>query len=236
MWSKEDKQINYDIFNKTYNEHGYSHDGLGWAKGKQAIRFDMLTEDFGLNTKGKDISILDIGCGFAQLGVFLKHKYKDTFIKYTGIETVASIYQEAVNQTQEYDFILLNDDFFDTKLSNFDICVASGIFNAKLSTDDNYNQIEQSMQKAFNLCNIGIAYDFLSDTASIQHEINHYASASEILKISQKLSKNVLLKHNYMPFEFSVIIFKDDSFKRETTLFQKYEREKNITDIYSIVL
>lgn len=48
----------------------------------------------------------------------------------------------------------------------------------------------------------------------------------KILEMAYKLSRNIILRNDYMPFEFSIVIFKDDSFSKEDTLFTKYKNSK----------
>ena len=38
-------------------------------------------------------------------------------------------------------------------------------------------------------------------------------------------SKNVILKNNYAPFEFTLVMFKDDSFDVNDTIFNKYKED-----------
>src|SRR5690242_20611090 len=62
-----------EIYNNRYNERlsrlGYSPESLGWGGGKerQFLRFKILCE-IGIE---KDDSILDVGCGFADLYEYL---------------------------------------------------------------------------------------------------------------------------------------------------------------------
>jgi hypothetical protein len=91
---------------------------------------------------------------------------------------------------------------------------------------DNYMFINSFMQKAFNLANNGIAFDFLSDKVDFQYEHTFHSSPSKILDMAYDLSKNVILKNNYMPFEFAVMIFKDETFTKEDTIFTRYKSEK----------
>ena len=49
-------------YTERFDKYGYSPKTLGWDKGKQNIRFDILISQFDLLNK----SILDIGCGFGK--------------------------------------------------------------------------------------------------------------------------------------------------------------------------
>jgi hypothetical protein len=100
--------------------------------------------------------------------------------------------------------------------------VASGIFNLKLLEGDNYIFIEQVMQKAFRLCRVGFAFDFLSDKVDYRKENTFHAAPEHILALAYGMSRNVILLNNYMPFEFSIFVFKDDSFDPKCTIFHRW--------------
>lgn len=68
----------------------------------------------------------------------------------------------------------------------------------------------------------GITFDFLSDKVDYQYEHTFHSSPERILGYVYSKSRNVILRNDYMPFEFSVFIFKDDSFKSEDTVFHRY--------------
>ena len=53
-----------------YQQYGYSPKTLGWLKGKQDIRFEILTSQYNFANK----SVLDLGCGFGDLNITLSKK------------------------------------------------------------------------------------------------------------------------------------------------------------------
>ena len=210
-------------YTKRYDEYGYSPKTLGWDKGKQDLRYSILLEEFKLDNK----SILDIGCGFGDANKILKQitpKYN-----YTGIDIVEELLLEAqINYKDEANISFFHGDFLEKEFTQeYDILLASGIFNFRLEEQDNYEFIESCMEKAFELAKDGIAFDFLSDKVDFKSELTFHSSPSTILDMAYRLSKNVILKSNYMPFEFSIIIFKDESFIVEDTIFTRFKNEKN---------
>lgn len=207
----------------NFAKYGYSPASLDWNKGKQDIRFSVLTQFLDY----QDSSILDIGCGFGDL---LKFLIKDHWIgRYTGVDLVDEFITEAREQHGENpnaDFIkadFLSDNFNATA----DFAVASGTFNYNFKKTDNKKFIKHSMEKAFDLSRKGIAFDFLSSKVDYEYEYAWYSNPSEILEFAYSLSRNVILRNDYMPFEFAVIVFKDDSFDKEDTLFHRYKEKFN---------
>lgn len=209
-------------YSKRYEQFGYSPLTLGWNKNRQAIRFDVLTSEYDFNKK----HVLDIGCGFGDLNQTLQHK-TDRY-EYTGVDLVGSLLNEA-NQRyacESVQFMEANILDMDS-ITTYDYAVASGVFNHKLSGDTNYEFIEQVIKKSLELCKDGLAFDFLSDKVDFKHEHTFHSSPEKILSIAFKYSRNVVLKNNYMPFEFSLFIAADDSFSPEDVIFNRFKEHTN---------
>lgn len=225
---QSDKDLVIDRYSNRFKKFGNHPKTLGWDKGKQDLRYHILFEEF--NLEGK--SILDIGCGFGDANKLLMDKVSN--YTYVGIDIVEDLIVEAKRIYKDkgnIEFIL--DDFLKHNIeSSYDVVVASGVFNFKLQDGGNYMFINSFMQKAFSLANIGIAFDFLSDKVDFQYEHTFHSSPNKILDMAYDLSKNVILKNNYMPFEFSVMIFKDQSFNKDDTIFTRYKNEKKYYRFY----
>lgn len=220
--SEKDKKDTIERYTERYRKYGYSPKSLGWDKGKQDARFDILTSQYDLT----DSSILDIGCGFGDLNKALTIQYGDRY-KYLGIDLVDKLTVEANNRYSREDVSFLTGDFLNMTLPGlYDYAFASGIFNHKLQNQNNYQIIEATIDKALQVCHKAIAFDFLSD--KVDYELQHafYSSPEKILSIAYKFSRNVVLRNDYMPFEFSIFIIKDDSYNNEDTIFNCYNNSK----------
>lgn len=204
-----------------FKEFGYSPKSLGWDKGKQDVRFDILTSQYNFENK----RVLDIGCGFGDLNKTLQQKAKK--YSYCGIDVVDVLVQKGKDIYGNADIEFCIGDFLDNAFTGeFDYAIASGIFNFKLKEGDNYEYIENVIHKALSLCKDGIAFDFLSDKVDYKKEITFHSSPEKILGIAYKFSRNVVLRNDYMPFEFSLFINKNDSFSIEDTVFDLYKENK----------
>lgn len=216
-FSAKDKEKVIDRYTKRFKTYGYSPKTLGWFKGKQDIRFHILTSHVNLENK----AILDIGCGFGDLNRILKNKLNS--YTYFGVDIVPALIEEGKKRYSGSNIQFLCADFSELKIEPmFDYAIASGIFNFKLLHEDNYHYIEHIIQKSLKLCTIGIAFDFLSDKVDYEYEETFHNSPEKILSIAYKYSRNIVIRNDYMPFEFSLFITKDDSFKPETTVFNRY--------------
>ena len=99
--------------------------------------------------------------------------------------------------------------------------IASGVFNLTLGDDDEYEYLNKNMEKMFSLSSIAISIDFLSDKVDFSHTHNFNFSPEKILSMAYQLSRNVVLKNTYFPFEFSITIYKDDRYMRDNPVFNQ---------------
>ncbi len=197
-------------YDKRLKNFGYNPKTLGWIKGKQSLRFQILTSIGKLDNS----SVLDLGCGFGDLYGFLK--YCNIKCSYLGLELNPNIIDIGKKKYPKAEL-----DIFDVEKNDiprkFDWIIISGMFNFKRKR--NYEFIENVLKKAFNSCKKGIAVDFLSAYVDFRNNDASYVSPEKIFKIGKKLSKRVIIRHDYMPFEFcsfiykNQIITKDNSFK-----------------------
>lgn len=217
-----------NYYEPLYEKFGVNERSLGWTKNKQAIRFEQLLSYFNVGEGNRCYSLLDVGCGFADLNGYIKQnqdKYRN--LSYNGIdmmpnfiEVAKSIYPEDKDNIVYSDF--MKQDFGDI---TYDIIVGSGTFGVMVSDDEDimYDYVSGLMGKAFDISNIGISFNFMSNNVDVKgSKIGFYSDPCRILKIAFGLSKRVVLDNSIMPFEYCVTIWKDDSFAKETTVFNNY--------------
>lgn len=227
--SKKDIKEMRDHYESRFKLYGYHPRTLDWDKGKQLLRFNVLTSQY--DFRGKEV--LDIGCGFGDLNRVLAVLTADDY-RYLGVDITPSFLSEAQSRFGNDRVRFCCGDFLSLDIPPADYAIASGIFYLKLQDGDNYFYIEQVMRKAFSLCRAGFAFDFLSDKVDYTKENTFHASPERILALAYSLSRNVMLLNNYMPFEFSVFVFKDDSFDPKCTIFNRWLDLHRNTDEISL--
>ena len=216
----KDKKEIIKLYNERYQNLGYSPKTLGWKKGKQDLRFEILTSFYNFENK----SILDIGCGFGDLNRVLKSKVSN--YEYLGVDLTESLILKAREIYSADNIHFEVGDFLEKEFQEkFDYSIVSGIFNYKLKEMDNYTYVQKVMEKALETSKDGFAFDFLSDKVDFKNEIGFYYSPEKITSIAYKFSKNIILRNDYMPFEFTIFVFKDDSFSQEDIVFRRYKNE-----------
>jgi SAM-dependent methyltransferase len=208
-------------YQELYRQHGYSPKSLGWDKGKQFLRFHQLTSEWNL----KGAHILDVGCGFGDFVNYLRFIGVSDFT-YTGVDLVGEFVAEGKKRHPGGNIRFIQGDFLSSGCDDsFDYAIASGTFNLKMEGVDGYEHIRRNMEKMFGLSAVGIGIDFLSDKVDFAHAHNFNSAPEKILSLAYALSRNLVLKNSYFPFEFSLQLYKDDSFRKETTVFTSAEKE-----------
>lgn len=216
---KNDLQQLKELYRTRWLRHGLSPQSLGWTKGKQDTRFDVLLS--GLPCEGR--SFLDVGCGFGDLNITLRQHA--SHYEYLGLDLMPEFLNEGRQLYGNENVAFILGDFLSTDLTrSFSYVLASGIFAYELSEIDNYTYIEQMLGKMFAISTEAVSVDFLSDRVNFSRDHTFYANPSRILEIAFRLTRNVRLRHDYMPFEFTVTLFKDDTFLEQDTIFNRYKK------------
>lgn len=227
----KDKLINY--YQGLFQNYGKDERSLGWTKHKQNIRFrELMKHVFMKKRPGTRTTLLDLGCGFGDLNLFLeKEGYDD--VDYYGLDFVPDFVQIAKDLNKHIEDHFYCGDFTDFALSSartWDWIVESGFFGYQLlcnTGDACYEYIRDVMAKSLSICNIGICFDFLSDKVEYRtSQLDFHAQPERILELAYGFSRNVMLDNSVMPFEFNITIWKDDTFSNQTVFSDYNETEE----------
>jgi SAM-dependent methyltransferase len=206
-----DKKSYIERYNSRFETHGHDIKTLGWGgnKKKQFLRFQTVVELKNFINSNQIKSILDIGCGFGDMGgEFLKLNFPE--IKYVGVDINSLLIQEGKVRYPELDLRTLDilEDSFEEK---FDIVCESGIFNYKLKNEIQLNYILKMIKKMYSLANYGVSCDFLSTFVDFQHEGAYHMNEYSALEIGKQFSKRIVIRNDYLDYEYCMYIIKDDT-------------------------
>jgi len=203
------KKKTHDAIIKHYNDlykiHGQRPGALGWLKGRQNIRFRVVSEI----GKMQNSKILDVGCGFGDLSSFLKSQYQ---IKYLGVDINPKFIEIAKQRNPKTRFEVRDIEKKKIK-EKFDWVFAVGTTNKAGS----YEYIENLLIQMLKVAKKGVAMDFMSSYVDFKASGSFHTSPEKIFKIAKNLSKRVVLRHDYLPFEFCVYIYKNNKFTKNQT-------------------
>lgn len=219
------RENNVTKYRELYEQYGVDERSLGWTKNKQQIRFAQMFDQLDV----KDANILDIGCGFGDLLKYLRRRDPECSFEYTGIDIVPEFVQIASENNPGYTF--LNEDIYEFNPDKkFKYVVECGCFTGldPKNEDESYRFVESFIKRMLDLCSDdgAVVCHFLSDKVDFRSSLKDFHIAPEkILAIAYKFSRRVVLDNSVLPFEACLTIYKDDSFKVETTVFNRAKTE-----------
>jgi SAM-dependent methyltransferase len=205
-------------YEKRLHEHGYSPAALGWgAHGRQEVRFSVLAE-FAL--RDPQSSVLDVGCGFCDLYDFLATRGWRG--RYSGIDIVPGLLEVAKQRHPGIDVRELDITGDISLLHEYDFVIASGAFNAALPSGDNRTHIEAALKNMHQCSRRATCVDFLSEYVEFQKQGAFHTDPGWALATAKKLTRRVLLRHDYMPYEFALFLFRNEAISRRN-VFESFE-------------
>jgi len=206
MKKKEQNSI-LSYYTSLYEKFGFNTASIGWPNGKQSIRFRVATEIGDL----KNSKILDIGNGFGDFPLYLSKK-KFKIRDYLGVDINPIFVKIAKQRNPKYRFQIRDVEKKKLK-EKFDWVFAIGVTNQAGS----YNYVEGLMKEMLRISTKGIMMDFLSSYVDFKRGKTFHVSPERIFKIAKRFSKRIVIRHDYLPYQFSVYVYKKDKLTKEKT-------------------
>ncbi len=207
---ENEKKALIDLYEKRLKKLGINIKTLGWKSiPQQLVRFEALSQIADLNKK----TVLDVGCGFGDFYDFIVRKNINTKF-YKGIDLSKKMITEAEkihidSKNAKFEVCDLLKKYVDETLSErFDYIVASGIFSFPIK--DNTNFLKLMLQKMFKICFLGVAVNMPTAYVDYRDENLHYFVPEEVFSFCKSLTRRVTLRHDYMPYEFTLYLYKDE--------------------------
>lgn len=208
----------FDEIKKMYTEallqHGDSPSSLLTPKGRNDLRFRALKQQ--ISSEG--IKILDYGCGLGYLYEYLS-KF-DFPVEYTGVDILPQFIDACKSKYPNTEFRLIDET--GPIDGSFDIVFASGVFNLishdseELSKDYTFERIKH----LFSITTDVLVCDFLSSLVDFKQPKAQHFSASEIIQFcSKKLSRRFQLRHDLLPYEMTLIVWKNDDIRKPDNIY-----------------
>ena len=151
----------YDHYKDNFGK-GLTNDRiLDWENREcQEIRFSIL-KDFIEDNHLTDFTLLDVGCGLADLYDYLNRF--DIHDNYTGIDILPQMIDLAKQQHPNLRLVagdIFTDDIFSER---FDIVYSSGIFN--IDFGNNYDFLRNAVKRFMSLSKRFVVFNLLADTS-----------------------------------------------------------------------
>ena len=204
--------MNYLIehYENLYKKHANSHLTLQHANIEQQLkRYEIISSKI-----KNDYSILDFGCGLADLYKFLVRdkKYNGN---YTGLEIVPSFIKNnktIFKNNKKVKFI--NHDSYEIKNKvKFDYVLVCGTFNNFIPDINQYDYFNKTITELYKHCKVGLSFNLLSTYVDYKNKNLFYFDPCRIFDYCKlNISKFIELKHDYVlnnegfPYEFTIHI------------------------------
>jgi trans-aconitate methyltransferase len=197
-------------YNQLFKKYGQNSKALGWINGRQSIRFGIVKDigDFNNST------VLDVGCGFGDFYSYLK--FRKIKCKYQGID-INSDFVEIAKKINPDGFFQVIDLQKKKMSQKFDWVVATGITNHAVS----YPHLKNMLKEMFCIAKKGVVMDFISTYVDYKEKDIFYSSPEKVFKFAKTLTQRIALRHDYMPYEFCLYLYKNDK-KNQKNIFQDY--------------
>lgn len=207
--NEEEKALIIKRYLDRYAEHGIHVDTLkSGGAGKQFIRHSVHASMFDLHGK----HILDVGCGIGMFYEYLK-SLPIELGSYTGLDIVPAFLESNRLRFPEARFDEI--DIFHAPLDQYqaDIVFMSQVFNNKYRDANNETIAREAIRRFFNLARIGLAIDFMTSYVDYTEPDLYYFSPERMFAYAKTLTRTVALRHDYLPFEFTLVLYKTPTFE-----------------------
>lgn len=205
-------------YTSQFEKFGDSPKSIFTPKGRNNIRYSVIQDYVKLND---ELSILDYGCGLGFLCDYLKVNLPN--LEYYGSDFV----EEFISHCQKK-FTHINSHFFLVDplahfYRKFDIVYASGVFNLKSSLKEKKSKqyAFDKIKELFNASNKILICDFASEYVDFKQDEAQHFSIQEVADFCVKnLSRKFLIRHDKLPYEFTLVVWKNDEILRPQTIFK----------------
>lgn len=183
---------------------------------KQELRFKLLLDEQLTLSK---MSILDFGCGFGDLILFLRKNFFN--LNYSGCDINENFVNKAKETYPDNHFFLINN--VDEIHDSYDIVLISGTFN-NIGLDEvaAKEYIFENLLKLFNKTNYLLTINFLNHTTdpSYRSVNNVYINPTEFYDFALKnMTKRIKIDTASLPYEVTIKLYKHEEINPELVLY-----------------
>lgn len=196
----------------SFRQHGNSPASLLTPKGKQGLRFQALLP--ALDRPG--LSVLDYGCGLGHLLDYLNEHARHPF-SYLGLDMVKPFVQHCQSQFSQPNARFEWADPTAPLAGQADVVFASGVFNLLLEggADPTHAYMEHRLAELYAAASHCLVVDFLSEYVDFTQPAAYHPPVGRLLQfVMAQLSRRVVMRHDLLPYEYTLLIFKDQAISR----------------------
>ena len=199
-----------DYYGRLFQEYGPGVEAV--ASGKQIyknLRYEKLCNIF---AKDKELSLHDVGFGLGHLYQYIIKSFPDKIVHYSGSEITPDFVTYCRENYPECKFFKrdLSEKVFDDK---YDYLIFGGTFYHRISIPvEEFNVfIKKILSNAFNMCQRGIAFNFITGFVEYRYSELFYGEVNEIISfIVRNLSRYFIIDHAYPLYEYTMLVYQEN--------------------------
>jgi SAM-dependent methyltransferase len=195
-------------YSGKFAQHGATAAGVDWNSAEsQELRFAQLLRV--AKPSPEQFTLVDYGCGYGALVAFLDAK--PLRYSYQGFDLSRSMLEHA---RQSYGDRPEREFTADAAaLRPADFAVASGIFNVRLSVEDDrwLQYVLETIERLNELGTRGFAFNMLtsySDPERMRPDLYYGDPCFFFDRCKRRYTRNVALLHDYGLYEFTIVVRK----------------------------
>ena len=203
-------------YTTKFLEHGVSSSAMLMPKGRHEARFSIVAEYL---SELSNPTLLDYGCGLGFLNDYLIEN--KIGVKYLGVDMTESFIDSCIERTGDatkFKRIHPMDELQDT----FDVVFASGVFNLQTSQSESesLSYAHDRIEHLYRITNKVLVVDFLSPDVDFRQNQSQHVDYRLLLEwFIPKQTRRWILRHDYLPYEYALVLFKLDGIKRPENTF-----------------
>lgn len=205
-------------YSSQFEIHGVSSASMLMPKGRHSARFEVVAKYI---EQFQNPSVLDYGCGLGFLHAYLtENKIQH---QYTGVDIVPDFIKscrERFVPPAVFQQIHPEDQITDS----YDFVYASGVFNLRSADDDDvsFSYVRARLLELFKITKQVMIVDFLSPDVDFRQDGAQHIDYRTVLDwLIPDNSRRWVLRHDYLPYEYSIVVFKDDEIIRPENTFRE---------------
>jgi SAM-dependent methyltransferase len=194
---EQDEVLRY--FDRRLDEFGATVEAVDWGSAdSQRARFAALAAVGALD----GCRVLDVGCGLGDFCGYLERVAKG--VDYQGGDLNPRMVAAAAGRYPAHRFAVLDLLKEDPPGGSYDYVVASGLFYLR---DEQFQRA--MVGRMFECCRQAVAFNSLSAWADRRDPGEYYADPARVLDFCHRLTRRVVLRHDYLPNDFTVYAYRD---------------------------
>ncbi len=204
------------LYRSSYIQHGDTPSALLTPKGRNELRYRAVLPH--LNRGG--LSLLDFGCGLGYLLDYLNRVAPS--VQYTGVDLTPE-FVSACRQKFDPSAKFHHLDPHSPLSDQYDVVFASGVFNLKSHSDplQSLDYAYSRIQQLFSACNEVLICDFMTSYVDFtQDEAQHFSPGAIADLCATRLTRRFMIRHDLLPYEFTLVAWKDDSIRRPDNAYE----------------